>query len=800
MLSEAGLDNFYRVREDQVGEGAYGAAASNKPIGDLSYLDQEQTQNELLLLKTPSRASVAFTIPAIHCSACIYLLENLPELLDGIIEARVDFLNKRCTLLYDPRVVKLSEIAVLLTKIGYEPVISLGGSVADKKNKSRKNRELKKLYLKIGVAFFCFGNIMMLALPEYLSGGNSQDDTFIKTISTIQLFLGIPLLYSLSGYLKSAWGSLKVGKVNLDVPISIGVVALFLRSNYEIISGTGPGYFDSLAGLAFFLLLGRLFQEKTYQGLSFSRDYTAFFPLSVTLIEKDIEKSVLVKNIKKGDTLFFRNNEIIPIEAIIIDGSLKIDYSFVTGESDHIHVGTGETLYPGGKVIGHGGKVVASKNFDQGYLNSLWMKEDQAEDLKEGTGISAVSDRVAQMFTGIVLAISALSFVYWQLVEGNRSFEVLAAVLIVACPCALALTTPFTYGTVMRLLGMRGLYLKNDSSVEKLADIDTIVFDKTGTLTHNLKNNKGTIDIDYNEVPDPISEIMLINAILTLSKNSSHPLSREIYENLSEAYEDHQSEIKLDNYEEIPGKGIRGLIAISDSEDPKFDLAIGSREWLSPTNTEIPSNFKSAKVYISLNSQIIGGYSSINNWRAGISDIVNQLKRLSLKTYILSGDNDRDQQALNMFGFEEEKMRFGMRPDDKKRFIGELEEEGHLVLMAGDGLNDIGALSASHLGVAVTDNTNNFTPKSDGIILGKELALTPKALLLARKARKTVYISLVVSLLYNIAGLFFAISGQLTPVFAAILMPVSSITVVSLTVGKSYLDFRTVMQKISPAK
>ncbi|GAB5466733.1 MAG: heavy metal translocating P-type ATPase metal-binding domain-containing protein [Candidatus Kapaibacteriales bacterium] len=787
LLEGAGLNSYYdKNLSDNKSPGIKGETSKQK---DYSYLDEKSLQDSLLSLKTENRYKVSLTLPSIHCSACIYLLENLPRLNSGIIESRVDFLEKESTIIYSPKQVKFSEIASLLAFIGYRPLISLDSGEKERAKAESARKELKKLYLKIGVAFFCFGNIMMLALPEYLSGGGLEDK-LLGYISYAQLILSLPLLYSMSGYFKSAIGGLKAKNVNLDVPISLGALSLFLRSAYEIISQTGAGYLDSLAGLAFFLLIGRLFQEKTYQGLSFSRDHSSFFPLSVTRLNPENKNneqskaSIHVKSAKVGDTLVFRHSEIVPMQCLAIDDS-KIDYSFVTGEAEPISVSSGEIVYPGGRIVSGSVRASVMKSFDQAYLNSLWQsKNSKTETLKEGTGISKLSDTIAKWFTLGVLIIGLGSFLYWSFEPGGREFEILAAVLIVACPCALALSMPFTYGTVMRFLGKFGLYLKKDFVIEDMAQIDTIVLDKTGTLS---ESGDGT-DIDFiPESDNNLEEVYYPLYLITLG--SSHPISRQINKYckkiLNESGQVHLPEYQgnlVNKYEEQQGKGIKGHIKFDSKE---YEVFVGSKEWIGNIGNISEGN---SIAYISINGQYIGYFKALVTWRKNIDRLTDNSYLDKKHIWVVSGDDEKDKMNLTNLGFREDNLIFRQKPNDKTRFIDSLQNEKKKVLMAGDGLNDVGALSQANVGIAITDNTTNFTPNSDGILIGDKISKLFSFLQLARKARTTVFISLVISLLYNVIGLYFAITGQLSPVFAAILMPVSSITVVAFTVGKSTLD------------
>ncbi|HZX74384.1 MAG TPA: heavy metal translocating P-type ATPase metal-binding domain-containing protein, partial [Cyclobacteriaceae bacterium] len=307
-------------------------------------LDKPEVYKKIIEFDSPSFARVRFSIPSIHCSSCIWLLENLRKFDEGIVKSEVNFTRKTVVVDFNPRQVQLSKVASILQSIGYAPVISL----------EREATERKKDYslvLKLGLAGFCFGNVMLFSFPEYL--GLDSQDQFKNIFPWLNLLLSIPVLvYSASLYFVSAWKAFRQKQINIDVPIAAGLIALFFRSTYDIITATGSGYLDSFTGLVFFLLIGRWFQSKTYESLSFDRDFKSYFPLAVNKVIGHEYSSVLIHQLVKGDRIRIKNMEIIPADSILESKEALIDYSFVTGESKPVRTEQGELVYAGGRLLG----------------------------------------------------------------------------------------------------------------------------------------------------------------------------------------------------------------------------------------------------------------------------------------------------------------------------------------------------------------------------------------------------------------------------------------------------------------
>ena len=725
--------------------------------GKYDFLENDEISNKLLEFNEDATHIVSLYIPHIHCSSCIWILENLQKLQDGISTSQVNFPEKKVRITYNPQKTTLKQIVELLCSIGYEPYISLENLDEGKKKVDRS------LIYKIGVAFFCFGNIMLLSFPEYFEVEEYWINQYRGFFRWLIFALSLPsFIYSASGYYVSAWKSLKSGFLSIDIPIALGIVVMFVRSTVDIIFDYGQGFFDSMCGLIFFMLLGKLFQIKTYDFLSFERDYKSYFPIAITkVLPNGEEEAIQVYDIQKGDRLLIRNQELIPVDGILITEKAAIDYSFVTGEAVPIEKKSGDKIFAGGKQLGNVIEMEVLFSVSQSYLTQLWSNAvfQKRVDQQHKT----ITDTISRYFTPALLGLALVSFVFWLFYDVPTAFNVFTAILIVACPCALALTAPFTLGNVLRILGKRKFYLKNALVIEQLAKVDTLVFDKTGTITTNKKTA-----ISYEGTPLNDKELKIVKNVL---RGSNHPLSRRLYDFIP-----NYDKLEVNHFEEIIGKGIVATIQ-------NTTIKLGSSQFLQHMSE---NTHKKTKVHVEINGIYKGSYVFNNQYRIGLESLFEQLAK-KYHIVILSGDNDGEQRILEKMMPPQTSLVFNQKPEQKLDYIDKLQKQGRNVMMVGDGLNDAGALAQSNVGIAVSENVNVFSPACDGILDATQFDQIAFFMQYAKNAMKTIYMSFGLSLLYNLVGLTYAISGHLSPLVAAIIMPLSTITIVSfVTIMSNY--------------
>ena len=719
--------------------------------GKYDFLSQENIIEKLTEFRSDTIEITTLYIPHIHCSSCIWILENLNKLNPNISDSQVNFGKKTVRVTYSSNNTDLKSVVILLGSIGYDPYISLDDFKSGKKQINRT------LIYKLGVAGFGFGNIMFLSFPEYFEVNEFWLEQYKPLFRWLMFALSLPVVfYSAQDYFISAFKGLKAKILNIDVPIALGVSVLFIRSTVEIIFDLGSGFFDSLAGLVFFLLVGKYFQQKTYDFLSFERDYKSYFPIAVTKINSEgYEETIQVYDIEKGNRILIRNEELIPIDGILINGKAKIDYSFVTGESQTVSKQSGDKLFAGGKQTNGVIEIEALKSVEQSYLTQLWSNDVFNKNKEDG--FTSITNSISKHFTIAILSIAVIATTFWLFTDVSKAMNVFTAVLIIACPCAIALSAPFTFGNLLRIFGKLKFYVKNANVIEQLAAINSVIFDKTGTITSNKSSNA-----EYDgELLSDSENIVLKNSL----RGSNHPLSRTLYNILEE-----NNIITLDTFKEHIGKGI-------EANHDAINLKIGSASFVG--NTQETSILNTA-VHISSNSIYKGKFTFYNSYRKGVSKLFNQLKK-HFDLVVLSGDNEGELENLKKLLPAKTKLIFNQKPEDKLEFIKYHQSEGAKVLMIGDGLNDAGALAQSDVGIAISEDVNVFSPACDAILDASKFKQLYSYVKASKSAIKIIKWSFVLSFIYNVIGLYFAVTGQLAPVIAAILMPLSSISIVVFT-------------------
>ncbi len=737
ILAENQLCSYYNFNQSP--------GAKGNPDKQLNYLDEPSIIQQLVDYQDETQTIISFYIPAIHCSSCIWLLEHLYKINPAIFKSRINFIKKEVTISFKHAEISLKEVVHILTSIGYEPLISAQDVVKEKANSVDKG-----LILKIAIAGFCMGNVMLFSFPEYF-GMTNLDSNFRVLFAWLNLLLCIPTtFFCAQDYFKSAWHSLKQKHINLDTPLALIIVVLFIRTLFSTVFDTGPGFADTLTGLVFLLLMGKWVKQRTYHHISFDRDYRSYFPIAVNSLVGGKEKAVSINDLKVGDRLIIRHGELLPADAILMKGEAWVDMSFVTGETRAQHKVLGEIIYAGAKQEGDIIEVEVIKPVSQSYLTDLWNKEYKPQAKSQN-----FNDSIAKYFTiGVfVMAFSSLAYWYMQ-ADANRAWLAFTAVIIVACPCVLALSTPFTFSAILSIFDKKGFYVRNTDAVERFAACETVVFDKTGTLT---TTNKAKVEFDGE-----------LNAqekqwIAALMHRSSHPLSRQILKELGIS-----KFLKVTTFQEISGLGLIGQVEGQD-------IQIGSAKLIN-----LNLNDRRDGVHILINKVYKGRFLVIPEFRTGLSKLFPKLRE-RFQLHVLSGDTPKDENALRRYFAPDEAMHFNQSPSDKLAYINQLKADQERVIMIGDGLNDAVALKQADFGIALTEDINNFTPGCDAILKGNSLSYLSQFHQMSLDGLKIVKISFAIALFYNAIGLYFAVQGALYPLVAAVLMPISTISIISFT-------------------
>jgi len=765
LLAESGLGQFYDLNRHP---GVRIRDAGRKDR--FAYLNDPALQARLLDFSDGKLSRVTFHLPAIHCVACVWLLENLFRLHPGIGKSQVNFPRREAAISFSPAEISLSEVVALLASIGYEPQLTLG-----ELEKRPANPHRQRQWLQIGIAGFAFGNIMLFSIPTYLGLDSLSGPMFGALFGYISLGLALPVVgYSAADYWRSAALSLRQRVLTLDVPIVLGLAALYAQSALEILSRRGGGYLDSLTGLIFLLLCGRVFQQRTQDRIAFDLDYKCFFPLSITRVTPAGEGTVPLSDLRVGDRLRVRHGELIPADARLLSGAACIDYSFVTGESEPISRQAGDHLYAGGQQNGPAIEVETLKPVSQSYLASLWNHEAFRKERHDS--LNTLTNRYSRRFTRIVIAVAVGAALFW-LASGQsaRALKAFTSVLIVACPCALALAAPFTLGTAQRLLARTKVFLKNALVLERLAQVNAIVFDKTGTLT---ASRAGTVTFQAAEsgvAPTTTSSLDPAERswVWSLALHSTHPHALRIVE----ALRDESQPLAVGSFLDAPGGGVSGMVA-------GHRLHLGSRSWLETAGVAVPKAGlpTASRSCLAIDGQFRGVFLMANTLRPETDRLLRDLGR-EHELALLSGDHEAERERFSTLFGPQAWLHFNQSPLEKLGFIRQLQDRHRQVMMVGDGLNDAGALRQSDVGVAVVEKVGAFSPASDVILEAGQVPELGNILRLARHSARIVRCSFGISAAYNLVGVSIAAAGVLSPLICAVLMPISSISVVLFACG-----------------
>lgn len=769
LINNNGLCDYYNLEE-----------VSHRPSlklnhlssSDYQWLNNQEVAAELGVIHQNGISNLEFHCPSIHCASCLYLLDNLHKFNKGITKSEARFNDRKVSIWYKAGEVELSELASILTQLGYTPKFESSEDAA--LNKSQVNRVASnRLLTRLGVAGFAAGNTMMLSFPAYFgldSDVFSQFDWIFPTLNIVLASLAVG--FSASDWFVRSYRDISHKKLSVDVPIAMAIGVLFFRSLTDVFLNTGPGFFDSLCGLIFLLLIGQWLQTRYYEGLEFEHTFSSFFPLTATLVESDSEKQVLLKNLKPKDRIRLKAHELVPADSVVVYAEHCLaDHSCITGESQPKPLIIGEKVFAGTRLLTGKLELEVLKAPNQSWLNRLW---NQAAEDSQTKAEPALFERLfVKYFTFLTLIIAFSVLIFWLSYNPAIAFNAFTAVLMVACPCAVTLAMPFSFNRALNHLAKSGFYARNAAVVESLAQINHWVFDKTGTLTQPQLNlsNQGNWYPNKQLLEAPDQE--LINHLVVKSAElGSHPLLWELAQSLRKVSTMPQAKIFIQDFQEIPGKGI--IINTTDLGEIK----IGSAKFI---GAQTQTRDLSSEIAISINGRYQGSFRVGHTLREGAQKVISSLS--GAKT-ILTGDNESGTSLFKeLSGINTETtIKWNQSPDEKKSYIQALKNKGITVMMIGDGLNDSPAMKAATVSLALIERENGFSPSADCITKANNLKYLPEWVRFSKSTLSMVKIALGLSVIYNFVGVGLAVSGQLSPLFAAVFMPLSSLSVVALGV------------------
>ena len=738
-----------------------GINADSQKKENLSILDREEIAQQFILFKNNKTTQVSFYLPQIHCSSCLWILENLHLINAEIVYSKVQFTDKKVSISFQNQILSVRQVAELLSSIGYEPYLSITDD-----NDTAKKQNSVSAKIKLGVVGFCFANIMLISFPEYLGLEFQNEKALATAFRYANFFLALPVFfYGAKEFFVNSLNSYKQKYLNIDVPVALALLVTFSRSVFEVLTNTGAGYFDSMSGIVFFMLLGRTLQNATNANINFNRNYKSYFPIAVTTVDKEGNTATKkLQEIEKDDIIRLHYNEIVPTDGWVYKNNTQIDYSFISGENEPVTVNMGDIVYAGGKIIGNGIELLAMKPFEQNSFIQLWNNEIFQKKEEKPSFIHSLG----KYFTLFVLLLSIGSFFYWYPSSPNTAWNAFTAILIIACPCALLLAASFINSYAISIFSKHGFFVKSEKTIEHLNHINHIVFDKTGTIT---EVNENAVQF----IGDQLSAEIL-NIVVNIARQSIHPLSKAIakqYESLPI--------LKIENYKEVVGAGVEAFI-----DDDYYKL--GSAIYVQQTvNNEWENN---SEVYLSINKAVKGKFVIENKLKPGVSALLGRLKNYKLS--LLSGDTVASKQQMQAIFPAKAHLLYKQSPQQKLDYIKNIQGTNFdNVLMLGDGLNDAGALQQSNVGVSVISNNFSFAAASQGLLHESKLPFIDKFIKSAKSVSKLILYTFMYSVIYNLIGIYFAIQGLLHPIVAAIIMSASSLSIIAI----SYLGTKWIEKK-----
>lgn len=767
LLKDDGLESFY----DKLG---------NKTItpplqlenDDLEKFDSSSFINSFVSTTNEGFKQIDLIIEGIHCAACVWLNEKVLYETYGIVEANINFTTNKAKIIWDEDELKLSDIILKIRSIGYN-AYAYDSSVADIK----ATKAQRDYFIRMMVAVVGSMNIMMLGVAKYSGFFTGMSEEVKWMVHLGEFLLSTPvLIYSGWVFFKGAYFGLKNRMLNMDFLVASGATLTYIYSLFILFGAKGESYFDSVAMIITFVLVGKYLEVIGKKSAVDTLDkIKSTLPLEATIIVGNEKKSISLNNINIGDIVEIKTGDKVPVDGKIVSGSASFDESSLTGESIPVFKKEGDIIYSGTINTNSLIQFEVTKDFKNSTFSSIvTLLEDS---LNSKPKIQTKANEVSRGFTVSILTLSLLTFLVWYFLgvdlgfnyEGTNHFEksfiVAISVIVIACPCALALATPMASLIGISQLAKKGLLFKEARFIESLALSNTVVFDKTGTLT------KGQLSVSKARILD--DNIYKINLLYSLLDSSNHPVSISVKKYLKSKYSCESK--KLDNVKTVDAKGMSALYKNVDGKT--FELLGGNQDLM--FENDIRYKFESNKtVYMfSINKRVIATFELEDEIKDYAKDMISYLYSQDIDVVMLTGDNENVAKSvaekLNISNYLAKQT-----PQSKASFIKKLKEEEKVVVMVGDGVNDSVALSNADVAVAMGNSADISLQVSDIVLLNSSLASLKESFVISKRTYKFIKQNLGISLVYNIVTIPFAMFGYVIPLVAALSMSLSSLLVV----------------------
>jgi len=750
LLSDEGLDSFYDKAKGVT------LAPPTKQYEDSANFNSPAFYERFVKINKDGFHEVSLIIEGIHCSACVWLNEKALHKMDGVIEANINFTNNKARIIWSDEVLKLSAIIDMIRAIGYN-AYPYDASMQE----AHANKERKEYYLRMAVAIFASMNIMWIAVAQYAGyfSGITQE---VKTILNIaEGILATPVLfYSGWVFFRGAYYGVKNRVVNMDLPVATGASLTYIYSIYITVSQSGEAYFDSVSMIITFVLIGKFLEILSKKNAADTLDIVGkHIPNVVNILKGPSIVSCKIADVVVGDIVVVASGEKLLFDGEIIKGEGSFDESNLTGESEPIYKKTGDSVVSGTTSIDADVQYRTTKDFEHSTLSNLVQLLESA--INKKPRIEKIANRLSEYFSAVILGFSVITFFAWWLWPHSFeiSFMVAISVIVIACPCALALATPVATLVGLSLGAKRGVLFKEAAQLETMAKADMLILDKTGTLT------VGKPEV----VKEHINSVFDVNALYSLVKSSKHPVAKGILTYLEQKHE-HFENLLFDEYKQLSSLGISALYE-------NFEILGGNYKLMQ--NNGITSDVSSDNTlfYVAVNKKVVAVYELQDKIKENAKEIINSFKKKNIDVVMLTGDNESTAQKVAIaIGLEH--FYSHQTPQEKADYVSKMHEEGKTVVMVGDGVNDILALARADIGIVMGSGSDIAVEVSDIVLLNDSLKSLEDAFKISRTTYFLIKQNLGISLLYNAITIPLAMAGYVIPLVAAISMSVSSLLVV----------------------
>ncbi len=762
LLSDEGLDSFYDKTAN------IKLSAPTMQYEDSSNFNAPAFYDKFVSVNSDGLCEVSLIIEGIHCSACVWLNEKALHKMDGIVEANINFTNNKASIVWQDKLVKLSEIVDMIRAIGYN-AYPYDASLQE----VHANAQRKDYYLRMAVAVFASMNIMWIAVAQYAGffSGMTQE---IKTILNIaEGALATPVLFY-SGWIffRGAYYGMKNSVVNMDLLVATGASLTYVYSIYITVTEHGEAYFDSVSMIITFVLIGKFLEVLSKKSAADTLDIIGkHLPTEVKVLQNEKLVSMKLEDVNVGDVIIVSSGEKILFDGEILKGEGSFDESSLTGESHPVYKKSGDSVVSGTTSIDADVQFRASRDFKHSTLSNLVSLLENA--INKKPKIQILADKLSEYFSTVVLVLAVITFFVWWIWPHSleESLMVAVSVIVIACPCALGLATPVATLVGLHLGAKKGILFKEASSIETIAKTTTLLLDKTGTLT------LGKPDVVKEHIVKEFDKKLLFSLV----QSSKHPVSQGIVRFLQNKQE--SEAVVYDALSQFAGRGIK-------ADYKEFEVLGGNYKFMQENDVKVDFSSDKTLFFIAINRELVGIYELEDRIKDGAKELVTSLKTKGIEVIMLTGDHKESAlKVTQTVGIES--VYSNLSPEDKLSFVQELHKDDKVIVMVGDGVNDILALGAADIGIVMGSGSDIAVDVGDVVLLNNSLSSLLSVFKISSTTFSLIKQNFGISLVYNAITIPLAMMGYVIPLIAALSMSFSSLLVVGNSLRIKYKSNRS---------